>query len=375
MMRHHLELFQPHHGRGRGKWLTKRLSTHWDDAFHERGAETGMLSQVLGPEWAVIGYVAVVAHAGGSYACIWSGDQGRRLQLGVQARDQAMPRATKAGGMPMESGGGICVCKCPWEAKQQRVPTDAPSAARGDKVVVLRCACEGPWVERKPGGRFACSQLVPIAEVSSSSPDANAPPAHLWRRFASRPHHEAAKTDNLGRMDTAFDWDVIGYVVLVKSPDGYAGLRVGDGGAIAPDHRRFRFGVRVDVAEAKEGGGGFHVCNTAAAAAQLLVPRGLRDVLRPARRSEGDIELAIVRCACSRPFVSYDRGVVACSRLTPLEEVPVAAAGVASVAMPWPLHRPAVAPPVCDESGEVTARAMDVAQRGVSAALQSTRRP
>jgi len=120
------------------------------------------------------------------------------------------------------------------------------------------------------------------------------------------------------------EWEILGYKVLARVSEGrYVNFFDADNMLALDFSRDYRLASPV-VDEAKDRHrGGCFVYNTALAAAQMQVPPVLRWALPIKRRAaREDVELVILRCACSGPFVSYDGGVVACSRVVPLEEVP-----------------------------------------------------
>mmetsp|Transcript_110681 Transcript_110681/g.220001 ORF Transcript_110681/g.220001 Transcript_110681/m.220001 type:complete len:165 (+) Transcript_110681:56-550(+) len=101
--------------------------------------------------WDGVGF-KVVAKVGVRHLSIWAGDAAE-YQLGLRTRDLARP----------QHGGGLYVCRSLEAAVRHRV-----SQRRGGLYVaprvVLRCLCEGPFVEYI-GGKIACSELVPVQEL------------------------------------------------------------------------------------------------------------------------------------------------------------------------------------------------------------------
>lgn len=114
--------------------------------------------------------------------------------LGVTVRDEARPK----------HAGGLYVCKTEGGALRHRVP-----ARRGGLFfaprVLLRCRCEGPFVEY-PGGKVACTALTPVevrpmpsgylhSEVASAFPGALPRPSESLREETSALEAEVAELE------------------------------------------------------------------------------------------------------------------------------------------------------------------------------------
>nr|ABV22261.1 conserved hypothetical protein [Karlodinium veneficum]ABV22262.1 conserved hypothetical protein [Karlodinium veneficum] len=99
----------------------------------------------------LIGY-KVVARVGERFYSIWAGENAE-YRIGFTARDEARPRHR----------GGLYVCRSPQAAVRHRIPAK-PGGLFVAPRALLRCACEGPFVEY-PGGKIACSTLTPLEEM------------------------------------------------------------------------------------------------------------------------------------------------------------------------------------------------------------------
>lgn len=378
------------------KWLTDQPKgvrrgvpkrSKWDDFFHERAAEMGKQSTSLGDDWAVVGY-KVVAKFQDCYFSLWAGEELLDFVLGETVRDQALPRSSL--GNPKKNHG-ICACSTAWEAARQHIPSNYASRS-GAEHVILRCVCEGPWIERRPGSKFACSRLTPLEELPMTMVEV---PKSLHLRFSGRLHQEELRSGLLGRMDSILNWDVIGYKVLARHRGGYYGFHVPGPGVNYLDVRNggstrtvlldetsvYQLGVAVeDEAKCCRQGGRF-VCNSARAAAQLQIPASMQAALQPDpgrglvqnQAGEGDEvapRLVIVRCSCGGPFVTYDGGSVACSRITPLEEVIDNSSRVLQGGRPMPLAAEAISPgDFANSVSSPAAAAQGCAPPGCTAAL------
>lgn len=111
----------------------------------------GRWSHLPAQGWDGVGY-KVVAKLDARYFSVWAGVDAEYV-MGMPAADEARLR----------HGGGLYVCKSFEAAIRHRIP-----ARRGGLFiaprVVLRCQCEGPFVEY-PGGKVACSRLIPLEEL------------------------------------------------------------------------------------------------------------------------------------------------------------------------------------------------------------------
>lgn len=104
------------------------------------------------PGWDGTGY-KVVAKVGPRYFSVWAGE-GCQYGLGVTSTDAARPHHR----------GGLYVCRSLREAAEHYIPSK-PGGLFVSPRVVLRCLCEGPFVEY-PGGKIACSALTPVEELA-----------------------------------------------------------------------------------------------------------------------------------------------------------------------------------------------------------------
>mmetsp|Transcript_115293 Transcript_115293/g.359049 ORF Transcript_115293/g.359049 Transcript_115293/m.359049 type:complete len:178 (-) Transcript_115293:77-610(-) len=142
--------------------------------------------------WDGVGY-KVVAKVGQRYLSVWAGD-GAEYVLGLRKREQARPR----------HAGGLYVCRSPEAAARHRIPARRGGLFTAPRVL-LRCLCEGPFVEY-PGGKVACSSLTPLQELqlpfgylhSAPSPS---PGGRAVRPLPARPLSPAALTS--GRPSSA----------------------------------------------------------------------------------------------------------------------------------------------------------------------------
>merc|ERR1740123_2242278 len=103
------------------------------------------------PGWDGVGF-KVVAKVGARHLSIWAGDAAE-YQLGLRTQDLARPR----------HGGGLYVCRSLEAAVRHRVPLKRGGLFMAPRVV-LRCLCDGPFVEYA-AGKIACSELVPVEEL------------------------------------------------------------------------------------------------------------------------------------------------------------------------------------------------------------------
>jgi len=264
--------------------------------------QRGQRVLVLGPEWPIVGY-KVVAKVGQQYYSIWAG-HGTQYYLNITVRDQALPNRA----------GGLYISDTAWSAARQFIPPN-PSLASAQRIV-LRCACEGPFIERA-GGKVQCSQLTPLEEVPVPEDDPSNAPDDVWRRFYARGAREqpvrgtgepVVPLDAMGRMDTMLFWDVVGYMVVRRDGSGYVGVWAGD-------TNTYELGISVCSEAQQNCRGGFWVSRAAQVAAAQLQ--------RVAAKPGASGDLVVLRCACGGPFITYP-GKTACSRVTPLGEVPAA---------------------------------------------------
>uniref|UniRef100_A0A7S4R316 Uncharacterized protein n=1 Tax=Alexandrium monilatum TaxID=311494 RepID=A0A7S4R316_9DINO len=101
--------------------------------------------------WDRMGY-KVVAKVGRRYLSVWAGDDAEYV-LGLPRRERARPC----------HGGGLYVCRSPDAATRHRIPARRGGLFTAPRVL-LRCLCEGPFVEYH-GGKIACSGLTPLQEL------------------------------------------------------------------------------------------------------------------------------------------------------------------------------------------------------------------
>mmetsp|Transcript_76978 Transcript_76978/g.178552 ORF Transcript_76978/g.178552 Transcript_76978/m.178552 type:complete len:139 (+) Transcript_76978:138-554(+) len=102
-------------------------------------------------DWDAVGY-KVVAKVGPRYLSIWAGDSAEYV-LGVQRREEARS----------QHRGGLYICRTAEAAARHHIPAHAGGLFVAPRVV-LRCLCEGPFVEYL-GGKVACSGLTPLQEL------------------------------------------------------------------------------------------------------------------------------------------------------------------------------------------------------------------
>merc|ERR1712087_224823 len=112
----------------------------------------GSASRVLDSSWNGIGY-KVVAKVGQRFLSVWAGE-GAEYALGVTAREEARTHHR----------GGLYVCLSLDAASRHRIPARRGGLFMAPRVV-LRCKCEGPFVEY-PGGKIACSAITPLEELA-----------------------------------------------------------------------------------------------------------------------------------------------------------------------------------------------------------------
>jgi len=99
-------------------------------------------------DWDHVGY-KVVARVGARFFSVWAGESAE-YRLGVASSDEARPR----------HGGGLYICRSADAALAHRIPVRSGGLFMAPRSL-LRCACEGPFVEY-PGGKIACSRLTPL---------------------------------------------------------------------------------------------------------------------------------------------------------------------------------------------------------------------
>eukprot|EP00746_Dinoflagellata_sp_MGD_P166257 gnl/MRDRNA2_/MRDRNA2_96021_c0_seq1.p1 gnl/MRDRNA2_/MRDRNA2_96021_c0~~gnl/MRDRNA2_/MRDRNA2_96021_c0_seq1.p1 ORF type:complete len:169 (+),score=25.82 gnl/MRDRNA2_/MRDRNA2_96021_c0_seq1:111-617(+) len=110
----------------------------------------------------------VVAKVGWRYFSVWAGEK-NEYALRMQTSEPAQARHR----------GGIYFFRTLEAAVQFKIPPHRGGLAVAPRVV-LRCFCEGPFVEY-PGGKVACSKLIPVEEIPL-------PEGRLHLRPASSPH-------------------------------------------------------------------------------------------------------------------------------------------------------------------------------------------
>mmetsp|Transcript_66349 Transcript_66349/g.116240 ORF Transcript_66349/g.116240 Transcript_66349/m.116240 type:complete len:185 (-) Transcript_66349:47-601(-) len=121
-----------------------------DVGIHDVGASASPAgSPMQGAD--IIGY-KVVAKVGDRYFSVWAGDS-TEYRMGAVLRQPARPLHR----------GGLYVCRSADAAMRHRIPARRGGLYMAPRAL-LRCACEGPFVEY-PGGKVACSGLTPLEEL------------------------------------------------------------------------------------------------------------------------------------------------------------------------------------------------------------------
>jgi len=106
---------------------------------------------LVGFGWVGDGY-KVVAKVGQRYFSVWAGERAEYF-MGHESRDEARPH----------HGGGLYVCRTAASAARHHIAAHAGGLYVAPRVL-LRCRCEGPFVEY-PNGKVAVSKLLPLEEL------------------------------------------------------------------------------------------------------------------------------------------------------------------------------------------------------------------
>mmetsp|Transcript_23348 Transcript_23348/g.42915 ORF Transcript_23348/g.42915 Transcript_23348/m.42915 type:complete len:184 (-) Transcript_23348:111-662(-) len=104
------------------------------------------------------------------------------------------------------------------------------------------------------------------------------------------------------------DWDQTGYKVVAKIGSRYFSVWAGD---------RAEYVLQVPARETARPShkGGLYVCPS--------IERATRHRIPPHRGGLYVAPRVLLRCHCEGPFVPYDGGKIACTAITPLEELPM----------------------------------------------------
>lgn len=282
-------------------------------------------------------------------------------ELGVRVTDQAKTRLR----------GGLYCCRSPRSAMRQSLPNTMEVLRTAPKAL-LKCYCEGPYVEYE-GGKIACSRITPVAELplptkaytrksflSYWDPEEEEDPLPMMQSTSyisstgdQESLYDSTSVDDseLSRFDARegamspsgssktraeVDDARAGYKLVAKVKGRYFSLYAGES-------LEYVFGEEVEE-EAKPGrNGGFFCCESPRTARKQFVPplslnfagaiAEAKSTRKPQRDSE-EMELAppeishkpvkvLLKCQMRGPFVEYPGGKIACSKLTPLEEVPL----------------------------------------------------
>jgi len=257
---------------------------------------------VLPPNWEIWGY-KLVAKVGRRYFSLWAGESAE-YEMGLPIANEALP----------DRKGGLYICDSPTSAARQYVATSFPGNALC--VAMLRCACRGPFIDYG-GGKAACSALTPLGEVPlPTENDTCCPRAGLWQRLHATPIHAGADSNDCGRMSTMPGWTVVGYTVAARL--GRPPLRERYFSLWTMEASRYDLGVPVQddsiMDPTKD-----HLCVVSSPAEASSVRIAIAEKLRGS--GVHSAPRVLLRCSCEGPFVELLDGRVACSRLTPLEEV------------------------------------------------------
>lgn len=265
------------------------------DQMNENHIENdGTRLETLGSDWMIIGY-KVVAKVDQEYLSIWAGDR-TKYDIGATVLD----RATR------QRASGLYVCASPWSALNQYLPAGADNLRKAPRAL-LQCACLGPFVEYD-GDKAACSSLTVLKALPMPRDYEKQADEHTWRRLSSRDRggHQSAVGLAFGQMNTLFGWEVLAYKVVAKLGERYFSIWAGR-------EVQYRLGATMREHATPGRQRGLYVFRTPEAAAAFAFPNEPSDFAVCPR--------AVIRCSCKGPFVAYPGGKVACSKLTPLEEV------------------------------------------------------
>lgn len=253
---------------------------------------------VLPPSWEVWGY-KLVAKVGGRYFSLWAGEAAE-YEMGMPIKDQAFP----------ERKGGLYICDSAASAARQYIATSFPGNALC--VAMLRCACSGPFVDYG-GGKAACSVLTPLGEIPLPSDGTVTAP---WDRLSATGASRGAHCMESGRMSTMPGWEVVGYTLVAKM--GQPPLRERHFSLWSTEAFRYDLGVPTrDEALTDLSRDHLWVVSSPTEA------HSVRIAIAEKLRSSGvdTVQRVLLRCACKGPFAELPDGRVACSKLTPLDEV------------------------------------------------------
>lgn len=249
--------------------------------------------------WEIWGY-KLVAKVGQRYFSLWKGERAE-YEIGLPLDEEAMP----------DRRGGLYICDSPASAARQYIATTFPGNALC--VVMLRCACRGPFVDYG-GGSAACSSLTPLGEVPLPSGESG-PNAGLWQRlYASHPG--GAHTDERGRMSMMPGWEVVGYTVVARM--GQPPLRERLFSLWSTEAFRYDLGTSARDDSLTERSRD-HLWVVSSPSEVASVPIKIAEKLR--NSGVDSAPRVLLRCACEGPFVELPDGRMACKKLTPVAEV------------------------------------------------------
>eukprot|EP00931_Biecheleriopsis_adriatica_P109119 TRINITY_DN83382_c0_g1_i1.p1 TRINITY_DN83382_c0_g1~~TRINITY_DN83382_c0_g1_i1.p1 ORF type:complete len:321 (+),score=64.56 TRINITY_DN83382_c0_g1_i1:77-1039(+) len=275
-----------------------------------------------------IGY-KLVRKEDGRYFSLFAGTRVQYI-LGVPAQEEVRPHER-----------GFYFSLSAQQAARVYVP------GNGERVI-LRCKCEAPFFEY-PGGKIVCSVITPLEEVafpekaaygfrllplgarcasaphrgkSSRAPRARqpaetvpndpslpacAPPArrrplqqHMQKYMAAY----GVRRKSLSARQKAGHATRIGYKLVAKLGEKYFSLFAGE-------QVEYELDCPVEAAAKKDTPSGVFFCLSPFTAAQIHVTAG----------GLVDAPKALLLCECEGPFVQYQGGKMACSQLTPREEI------------------------------------------------------
>jgi hypothetical protein len=287
------------------------------------------LSPELSPAFEIWGY-KLVAKVGQRYFSLWAGESAE-YGLGKPMEEEALP----------DRRGGLYICDSAASAARQYIST----TFAGDElcVAMLRCACRGPFVDYG-GGKAACSVLTPCGEVPLPAERGATTVPGLWHRLAATHKPGGAHSDERGRMSTMPGWEIVGYACVARM--GRPPMRERHFSLWAKDAFRFELGVTArDESLTDQSRDHLWVVSSPdeAPSVRIMIAENLRS------SGIGQATRVLLRCVCEGPFVEMADGRVACSKLTPLDEVRMEVCEEQQepeyVPMPPQLPRPARAKP------------------------------
>jgi len=255
--------------------------------------------------WSIWGY-KLVAKVGDKYFSLRSGED-VEYAIGSSVEEEARP----------DRRGGLYICDSPASALSQYIET---RFADGLAVTLLRCSCVGPFVDYG-GGKAACSELTPIEEVQIPSRDVPiGPTPGLWQRlhatgtFSTPPSGSHFCKDR--RMRAMPGWALVGFTLVARMGKPPLGDRYFSLWTV----EAFRYELGEVVSD---------TTLTEPSQDHLWVVRALEDAERvPISIAEkmrssgiGSAPRTLLRCICDGPFVEHADGRIACTKLTPLDEV------------------------------------------------------